>query len=130
MNPISPPALRRLLARFAFVLAALWTFPAHAQTPSPMAEWQYASGIPLIPYFTDKPPEWQVELGLGAGPTPRYEGSKKHTQQPGPLVNIRYKDLAFFSLGEGLGINFVSGKGYRAGAALVSFGSRGGGMVR
>lgn len=96
-----------------------WQTPATAQTPSPLAEWQYAAGIALIPLFVDEPPKWQVELGLGSSMTPRYEGSDQYDPQLGPVISVRYRDIAFFSLGEGLGVNLFSGKGYRAGAALA-----------
>jgi outer membrane scaffolding protein for murein synthesis (MipA/OmpV family) len=36
----------------------------------------------------------------------------------GPVINIRYKDLAFFSLGEGLGVNILRGRYYRVGVSL------------
>lgn len=98
---------------------SLCSSASRAQTPSPMAEWQYAAGIALMPFFVDEPPKWQVALGLGAGMTPLYEGSAKYQFQPGPIISVRYRDLAFFTLGEGLGINLLSGKGYRAGAALA-----------
>lgn len=93
--------------------------PAAAQTPSPLAEWQYSSGVPLIPFFTDEVPEWRAEAGLGAGMQPRYEGSDEYAVIGGPMFNIRYRNLAFLSLGEGLGVNLLHGKGYRAGTALV-----------
>ena len=120
--PAQPrPRLPALLASLHALLlgAALYADPAAAQTPSPLAEWQYAAGIPLIPYFTDEVARWQVEAGFGAGLQPRYEGSDEYAAIGGPMVSIRYRDRAFFSLGEGLGVNLLQGKGYRAGAAIA-----------
>lgn len=62
---------------------------------------------------------WRVLLGVGASRQPVYEGADKTWILPGPAVEVRYKDLAFLSLGEGLGINVISGENYRAGLALV-----------
>ncbi|MGH8455806.1 MAG: MipA/OmpV family protein [Stenotrophobium sp.] len=99
-------------------ICVMWSSAAFAQTPSPLAEWQYAGGVALEPYFETAVPVWQVQLGAGAGVQPRYEGSARYHAQPEPLIEIRYRDIGFFSLGEGLGVNFLSRKGLRAGAAL------------
>lgn len=99
---------------FAVVLAP----QALAQTPSPMAEWQYSAGIPLRPMFTDEVPDWQIEVGAAGVVQPLYPGAGKYRLVPGPDIDVRYKDKAFFSIGEGLGVNLFSGKTYRVGAAL------------
>lgn len=119
-SPRSPSRFRSRgwIACLALIAAGLGP-PSAAQTPSPLAEWQYAAGVALIPYFTDEPPQWQVDLGFGAGLQPRYEGSSEYAVVGGPMFSVRYRDLAFFSLGEGLGVNLLKGKGYRAGTALV-----------
>lgn len=124
MNPIKPHSVRRripitvLMAGFGLGLAT-WTPATFAQTPSPLAEWQYASGVALEPYFETTPPVWQVQLGAGTGLQPRYEGAGRYYVQPDPLIEVRYRDTAFFSLGEGLGVNLLSRKGERAGVALT-----------
>lgn len=121
MKNNKPDTIRRLLALCALALTGwgLVSTPAQAQTPSPLAEWQYAAGIALMPRFVDEPPKWQAQFGLGAGPTPRWEGSDDTVYQGGPIINVRYKDVAFFSLGEGLGMNFASSKLWRVGGALA-----------
>lgn len=91
---------------------------AKAQTPSPMAEWQFSAGVPLRPSFEDTTPEWQIEVGAASSVQPLYAGAAKYRLQPGPDIDVRYKDLAFFSVGEGLGVNLFQDKTYRVGVAL------------
>jgi outer membrane scaffolding protein for murein synthesis (MipA/OmpV family) len=50
---------------------------------------------------------------------PRYEGGHAYSTGGGPVFDIRYKDIAFASSGEGLGINFAYTKRFRAGVALA-----------
>ena len=91
---------------------------ASAQTPSPMAEWQYSAGVPLRSMFEDTVPDWQYEFGMAGNLQPLYPGAGKYRLQPGPDIDVRYKDLAFFSTGEGLGVNLFHDKTYRVGVAL------------
>lgn len=103
------------------LLALLCTFmgSAHAQTPNPLNEWQYSAGVVLKKRFDPNPPHWDILLGGGGEFLPRFEGSGNYYFEPGPTIDIRYRDLAFFSTGEGLGINLLRGRDYRAGLALV-----------
>jgi outer membrane scaffolding protein for murein synthesis (MipA/OmpV family) len=95
------------------------------QTPSPLAEWQFSGGVPLRGYFIEKPPKWEYEVGLAFAIQPKYDGAKDYRILPGPTVDIRYRDIAFISTGEGLGWNILHGKTYRAGLALTyDFGRR------
>jgi len=32
----------------------------------------------------------------------------------GPVIDVRYQDLAFASVGEGIGVNVIRGDNYRA----------------
>ncbi len=92
---------------------------AHAQTPSPLQEWQYSSGVALEKLFEPNLPDWSVVLGAGAEYKPLYDGATLTRNQGGPVINIRYKDFAFASVGEGLGLNLVHGEHYRGGLALT-----------
>ena len=92
---------------------------AWAQTPSPLQEWQYSGGIVLARLFDPHLPEWRDVLGLAAEAQPVYDGAHAYRLRPGPVINIRYYDLAFFSLGEGLGVNFLRGDHYLAGVAVT-----------
>ena len=92
---------------------------SHAQTPSPLAEWQYSAGRALEPYFVSPIPEWQGMAGLAAETAPRYEGARSYEAAGGPVAELRYRDVAFASSVEGLGVNLLHGKGYRAGLALT-----------
>jgi outer membrane scaffolding protein for murein synthesis (MipA/OmpV family) len=93
--------------------------PAQAQTPSPLAEWQYSSGIQLQRLFEPTIPTWQVELGLGTEYAPVFDGLSRYQVQPGPAIDIRYKDIAFASSGEGVGVNLFSFRHVRFGAAVT-----------
>jgi len=93
--------------------------PAQAQTPSPLAEWQYSSGIQLQRLFEPTIPTWQTELGLGTQFAPVFDGSGRYQVQPGPVIDIRYKDIAFASTGEGIGANLFSFRNVRVGAAVT-----------
>jgi outer membrane scaffolding protein for murein synthesis (MipA/OmpV family) len=77
----------------AFVLWACAPSIASAQTPSPLQEWQYSSGIILE----------KLQLYRTSG---------------GPVINVRYKDTWFASVGEGFGVNVLHGDNYRAGVLL------------
>jgi len=89
-----------------------------AQTPSPLQEWQYSGGIALAKLFEPDTPKWQIETGLAVEPRPLYEGSNIYRTVVGPVIDVRYDDLAFASVGEGLGVNVIRGANYRAGIAL------------
>ncbi len=89
-----------------------------AQTPAPLQEWQYSSGIALYKLFVPDMPDWRVETGLAVEFRPLYEGSKTFRELLGPVIDVRYRDVAFASVGEGLGVNLLRGENYRAGVAL------------
>jgi outer membrane scaffolding protein for murein synthesis (MipA/OmpV family) len=108
----------RWLAVIGFALSAWVPATAWSQTPSPLQEWQYSSGIPLEKLFEPTPPKWRVVLGAAAEREPLYEGAELTRTMGGPVINIRYYDVAFASTGEGLGVNFLSGPNYRGGVAL------------
>ena len=100
------------------ILCTLAPLRATAQTPSPLQEWQYSSGVPLARLFEPQLPEWCVVLGTAAAVEPVYSGARAYRVRGGPTIDIRYKDIAFFSLGEGLGFNFSRSDHYRVGIAL------------
>ncbi len=117
-NPRMRPFPHRKLPPFgALVLIILLSPLAAAQTPSPLANWQYSTGEILIP-LGGPVPEWRVTLGGGVAAQPDYEGAKRYTIEPSGVIDIRYRDLAFISDGEGIGINVLHGPGYRAGVAV------------
>ena len=90
---------------------------AMAQT-STLTDWQNSSGIVMRP-LGGPAPEWQVTVGGGLAALPAYEGSNETRLTPAPTVDIRYKDVAFLSVGEGLGVNILRGANYRAGVGLT-----------
>ncbi|HQT63008.1 MAG: MltA-interacting MipA family protein [Acidocella sp. 20-57-95] len=92
---------------------------AQAQTPSPLAEWQYSSGIQLQRLFEPTIPTWQGELGLGSQFAPVADGLNRYQAQPGPVIDVRYKDEFFISTGEGLGVNLLSFRHIDIGAAIT-----------
>jgi outer membrane scaffolding protein for murein synthesis (MipA/OmpV family) len=104
------------------VLALLFTLlagQAGAQTPSPLAYWQYSVGE-LLSAAEERPPgtNWDVTVGGGAMGVPRFEGARHYRGEPSLIVDIRYRDIAFASDGEGVGVNLLHGKNYRAGVAV------------
>jgi outer membrane scaffolding protein for murein synthesis (MipA/OmpV family) len=92
---------------------------AHAQTPSPLGEWQYSAGIPLEKMYEQQLPDWEVRLGVGSTFEPRYDGSDRYHMLAGPSIDIRYKDLLFASTGEGVGVNVLQGPNWRVSVAAV-----------
>ncbi|HEX7931966.1 MAG TPA: MipA/OmpV family protein [Paraburkholderia sp.] len=106
---------------FAALPEAAW-----AQTPSPLAEWQYSAGIALQKLWQPNLPDWQLRMGAAASFQPRYEGSDQYHVMAGPSIDVRYKDLFFLSSGEGLGVNFAQGRNWRASlSAVYDLGRRG-----
>ena len=106
----------RLMAACTLLAAAA---PVLAQTPSPLGEWQYSAGQILRMRFDPNPPKWDTFLGLGGEVLPEYEGSSQYHFEPGPTIDIRYRNIAFLSTGEGLGVNLLHSANYRAGIALT-----------
>jgi outer membrane scaffolding protein for murein synthesis (MipA/OmpV family) len=100
------------------VVSLLASWAARAQTPAPLQEWQYSAGIALEKMFEPTIPKWSGELGLSSETRPLYEGSKTYRTLIGPVINVQYFDIAFASVGEGLGVNLLRGENYRAGVAL------------
>jgi outer membrane scaffolding protein for murein synthesis (MipA/OmpV family) len=92
---------------------------ARAQTPLPLAEWQFSAGTPLQPLFEPEIPEWQIRLGASVGTRPLYDGARPYRLAGGPMIDIRYRDLFFASVGEGIGVNLLRGGNWRAGMALT-----------
>ncbi|HXE28751.1 MAG TPA: MipA/OmpV family protein [Stellaceae bacterium] len=90
---------------------------ASAQT-STLTDWQNSSGIVMRP-LGGPVPDWQVTVGGGVAAIPAYEGSNEQRVSPAPTVDIRYKDLAYLSIGEGIGVNIFRGTNYRAGIGLA-----------
>jgi len=111
----------RVVQRTAVVLLIALSFPkfAFAQTPSPLAEWMYSAGNLMRTSMSPSIPKWTTFAGLSADYGPRFDGSRDNHWQGGPSIDIRYRDIAFLSTGEGLGVNLLRDKNYRAGAALV-----------
>lgn len=102
-----------------FVLGILAAVEVQAQTPSPLPEWTYSAGVLMRSSMSPTLPDWSVLGGASVEYGPRYDGAKAYHLLGGPTLEIRYRDLAFFSTGEGLGINLLRGKNYRAGVAMV-----------
>ncbi|HET9391500.1 MAG TPA: MipA/OmpV family protein [Steroidobacteraceae bacterium] len=109
-------------SQLACLAALLWAFgspTALAQTPSPMQEWQYSGGVVLARLFEPNLPDWRVVAGLAAQVQPIYDGANAYKVRPGPVIDVRYKDVGFFSVGDGLGINILHGDHYQAGVAVA-----------
>jgi outer membrane scaffolding protein for murein synthesis (MipA/OmpV family) len=91
--------------------------PAAAQTFEPYPYWMNSAGI-ILRSLGGPIPEWGVNVEAGATALPVYEGSDRYRVLPSPSFDIRYYDIAFLSMGDGLGVNLLRGDTYRAGVAL------------
>lgn len=109
----------RSLALLTLVLFACVPQGAQAQSQSPLQEWQYDGGIILARLFEPNLPEWRDIAGVAAEVQPPYDGARAYKVSGGPVVNIYYRDVAFFSTGEGLGYNFLRGDHYQVGIGLT-----------
>lgn len=98
--------------------ASLAPVQVAAQTPSPLAMWQYSAGITLEQLFMPELPKWRIRVGPSFSFQPRYDGASSYHVLFGPTIDIRYRDRFFLSTGEGLGVNVLTGPNWRAGVAL------------
>jgi outer membrane scaffolding protein for murein synthesis (MipA/OmpV family) len=113
---IGPNACRH--ACLAVLLVLCIPCVALSQTPSPLQEWQYPGGTILDKVFNPDQPNWHVVLGGAVASEPRYGGARVYRVSLAPVIDIRYKDIAFASVGEGVGVNLWHGKMSRAGIAI------------
>jgi hypothetical protein len=111
----------RQLAFLALILIASNSRVVLAQTPSPLQEWQYSGGIILARLFQPDLPKWRTVLGVASEVQPPYEGARAYRVQGGPVINIHYRDVAFFAVGEGLGYNFLRGDHYQVGLGVTAY---------
>jgi outer membrane scaffolding protein for murein synthesis (MipA/OmpV family) len=109
----------RQLALVALILIASNSRAVLAQTPSPLQEWQYSGGIILARLFQPDLPKWRTVLGVASEVQPVYDGARAYRIQGGPVINIHYRDVAFFAVGEGLGYNFLRGDHYQVGLGVT-----------
>jgi outer membrane scaffolding protein for murein synthesis (MipA/OmpV family) len=91
---------------------------AAAQTPSPFAYWQNSAGI-VLRSLGGPVPDWETVVGGGAVVLPKYQGGKQYEVLPALTLDVRYRDIAFLSTGDGLGVNVIRGDTYRAGVAIA-----------
>jgi len=114
---------RMLLLAALLLLGSLQR--AHAQTPSPLQEWQYSGGIILARLFEPELPRFRTVLGIASEVQPVYAGSHAYRVQGGPVINVHYRDVAYVSTGEGIGYNFLRGDHYQVGiGATYDFGRK------
>jgi outer membrane scaffolding protein for murein synthesis (MipA/OmpV family) len=109
----------RQLALLTVVLAALAPRVVFSQTPSPLQEWQYSGGVILARLFEPDLPQWRAILGAAAQVQPVYDGARAYRVQGGPAIDIRYRDIAYLSSGEGIGVNILRGMHYQVGVGLT-----------
>jgi len=84
-----------------------------------MQEWQYSGGIILARLFQPDLPKWRTVLGGACEVQHVYDGAHAYRVSGGPVINIHYRDVAFFAVGEGLGYNFLRGDHYQAGLGVT-----------
>jgi outer membrane scaffolding protein for murein synthesis (MipA/OmpV family) len=108
----------RWSAYLALILCVWVPRMAWSQTPSPLQEWQYPGGTILEKLYEPNLKDWRVVLGAALISEPRYDGGLAYHVTPGPVIVILYKDIAFASVGEGIGVNLLHGDKYRAGVSV------------
>jgi outer membrane scaffolding protein for murein synthesis (MipA/OmpV family) len=112
-----------ILANFSrsLIFLAVFTVPTAilAQTPSPLQEWQYSSGLILARMFEPDLPEFRVISGVGSAIQPVYDGSRAYRVRGGPAINVQFKDIAFISTGDGIGYNVVHKRGLQLGVSIA-----------
>jgi outer membrane scaffolding protein for murein synthesis (MipA/OmpV family) len=113
------PNLSRSIAILTLLMIAWLPHGAQAQTQSALQEWQYDGGIVLARLFEPNLPEWRIIAGAAADVQPVYDGARAYKVGGGPVININFRDVAFFSTGEGLGYNFLRGDHYQVGIGLT-----------
>jgi outer membrane scaffolding protein for murein synthesis (MipA/OmpV family) len=113
------PYFLRSLCCVALLLVASLPRVSWAQTPSPMQEWQYSGGIILARLFEPDLPKWRVITGAAAEYQPVYDGARAMKVSGGPVVNVYYRDIWYFTSGEGFGYNFLRGDHYQIGVGLT-----------
>ena len=84
-----------------------------------MQEWQYSGGIILAKLFEPDLPEWRRILGVASEVQPAYDGSRAYRVSGGPVINIQYRDQAFITTGDGMGVNIFHGSHYQVGFAMT-----------
>jgi outer membrane scaffolding protein for murein synthesis (MipA/OmpV family) len=107
------------LRLIALLMCGSFSHMASAQTPSPMQEWQYSGGVILARLFEPDIPKFRTITGIASELQPAYDGSRAYRVEGGPVINVYYRDLAFFSVGDGVGINFFRGDHYQVGASMT-----------
>jgi outer membrane scaffolding protein for murein synthesis (MipA/OmpV family) len=112
------PNILRSIVSLGLLMIACLPHQAQAQTQSPLQEWQYSGGVILARLFQPDLPQWRDIGGVAAEVQPVYDGARADKVSPGPVVNIYYRDIAYFSTGEGLGYNFLRGDHYQVGLGL------------
>jgi outer membrane scaffolding protein for murein synthesis (MipA/OmpV family) len=114
----APRALGKRIVSLGALACCCVSHVTLAQTPSPLQEWQYSGGIILESLFEPSVPEWQRIVGVATSVDPLYDGSHAYSVESGPVINIRYRDIAFVSDGEGIGVNLIHAQHFRAGLAV------------
>jgi outer membrane scaffolding protein for murein synthesis (MipA/OmpV family) len=109
---------RAAMVGAVMMFCACLTRPAFSQTPSPLQEWQYSRGWLLMSLFGVDEPEKLILTGVAAERAPLYEGASAYRTRGGPVLEFRYRDVAFASVGEGVGVNILRGRNYLAGVSL------------
>lgn len=105
-------------ALIAVITTLLCPGVLHAEDALALPEWVLSAGIPLLYHDGEPIPTWSVTVLAAMETTPRYAGDDALRTRAYPLLDVRYKDLAFASAIEGLGVNLLHSRTGRAGVAI------------
>lgn len=100
------------LAAFTFALLATTAMQSHAQTAGQAqraGQGQQGQG---------QRGDFILTLGAAGFLHPQYEGSKDYEFHGWPVIDLRYRDIAFLSVQDGLGVNALNVDGLKAGPVL------------
>ncbi len=108
----------RTIPCLALALMAWRPQGAQAQSQSPLQEWQYSGGVILARLFEPDLPKWRTIAGVAGELQPVYDGARAYRGGGGPVLNVYYRDIWYFSTGEGFGYNFLRGDHYQVGVGV------------
>src|ERR1700728_2991351 len=103
----------------ALLLCGCFSQLASAPTPSPLQESQYSGGIILARLFQPDLQQFRTILGLASELQPAYDGSRAYRVEGGPDINVYYRDIAFISTGDGIGVNILRGDHFQVGVSMT-----------
>ncbi len=102
--------------RFLPLLGLILSSPAAAQDIS-WSIWTLDDLTALMPKIDGQ--DWDTRIGAGIGVMPKYEGAKKLKAMPLPLIDVTWRDRAYFNPVNGAGVYLINTPEIDLGAGLT-----------